>query len=414
LAKQKQEKIMLALMKGFQIGGRSWKDLPLRIQGIVSEKEFLEESRKEQLRAERNAHPITLVLFGFKDSGFEESVDRRFLEILATMIVGCTRISEPKGWYRDGDHLRIGLLLPYTSPEEAEQPVSRIKERFQALADTKLRHLRASHTLVAEVKAFPADPKGGGDGSEDRRKRFERPVSTSRLPAAPVRDRLPSWKRTVDMVASGIALLVALPFCCLVAAWIKMVSPGALFFRQQRTGFMGEPFKMFKFRTMKPNSDESQHRQYLAQLIAAGDAKSGDGSKKAMTKMENDNRIIPGGKFIRATCLDEIPQLLNVLRGDMSLVGPRPPIPYEAEQYEAWHNHRFDAVPGMTGLWQVSGKNKLSFNEMVRLDIKYARELSPAMDWKILLKTLPAISEQVRESLNPTHNSTMEAVSENA
>ena len=98
----------------------------------------------------------------------------------------------------------------------------------------------------------------------------------------------------------------------------------------------------------------------------------------------------------------------------MSLVGPRPPIPYESRAVRDWHNHRFDAVPGMTGLWQVSGKNKLSFNEMVRLDIKYTRELSPAMDWKILLKTFPAVTEQVRESLNSTRNSTMEAISENA
>lgn len=405
---------MLALMKGFQIGGRTWKDLPLRVHGLVSEDEFLEESRREQLRAERNSHPLTLVLFGFEDSGFEDSIDRRFLEILATMVVGCTRISEPKGWYRDGDRLRIGLLLPYTSEEEAQQPIARIKERFQALADTKLRHLRATHTLVAEVKAFPAGINGGGKGTEERRKRVDTPASVSRIPVAPLRNPLPLWKRALDMIVSGIAILAVLPFCCLAAAWIKTVSPGPLFFRQQRTGFMGKPFEMLKFRTMKPNNDESKHRQYLAELIAAGDAKDGDGSNKAMTKMENDNRIIPGGKFIRAICLDEIPQLLNVLRGDMSLVGPRPPIPYEAEQYEAWHNHRFDAVPGMTGLWQVSGKNKLSFNEMVRLDIKYARELSPAMDWKILLKTLPAISEQVRESLNPTHNSTMEAVSENA
>ena len=305
---EKQEKIMLALMKGFQTGSQSWKDLPLRVRGMVSEEEFLSEWERERLRTERNTHPLTLVLFGFADTGFEVSVDRRFLEILATLVVGATRISETKGWYRDGHCLRIALLLPYTTPEEAEEPVARIENQFRALADTKLRHLKANHTLVTEIRSNSGD--SGGHKTQDVPSR-EPTGRESAAPrgAFPTRGNpLPLWKRAADILFSGVALLLALPACLLATAWIKTVSPGPIFFRQKRTGFRGKHFEMLKFRTMKPNNDESKHRQYLAELIAAGDGEKGSGSKPAMTKMENDNRIIPGGKFLRATCLDEVPQ----------------------------------------------------------------------------------------------------------
>ena len=146
-----------------------------------------------------------------------------------------------------------------------------------------------------------------------------------------------------------------------------------------------------KFRTMYKNNDPCAHRDYLEELIKGG---------MPMEKLDcgRDPRIIPGGRIIRKACLDELPQLFNVLRGEMSLVGPRPCIPYEAEEYLRWHTHRFDILPGMTGLWQVSGKNKLSFEQMVRLDISYANRMSPLHDLKILLMTLPAIIGMVFEA----------------
>ena len=146
---------------------------------------------------------------------------------------------------------------------------------------------------------------------------------------------------------------------------------------------------------MKVNCDPSVHRQYYARLING--CKNGDDSDECMLKLDNhDPQIIPFGQLLRKTCLDELPQLVNVLRGEMSLVGPRPPIPYEVAEYSKWHNGRFDAVPGMTGLWQVSGKNRLSFKEMVRLDIRYSRDLSFIGDVKILLMTpLAIISELI-------------------
>ncbi len=161
---------------------------------------------------------------------------------------------------------------------------------------------------------------------------------------------------------------------------------------------MGRSFKMWKFRTMKINSDTSGHQQYLAKLIK-GSAYN-ENSAKPMIKLEDDTRIIPFGKILRKTYLDELPQLINVLRGEMSLVGPRPPIPYEVEEYLQWHKGRIDIVPGMTGLWQVSGKNRLTFNEMVRLDIQYWRKKTPWLDIKILLMTPLAIVSQIKDSLS--------------
>jgi lipopolysaccharide/colanic/teichoic acid biosynthesis glycosyltransferase len=170
---------------------------------------------------------------------------------------------------------------------------------------------------------------------------------------------------------------------------------------------------MLKFRTMKPNADTSKHQEHLARLIRE-EGSNGSGKKApAMVKLEDDPQIIPCGRFIRALCIDELPQLINVLRGEMSLVGPRPPIPYEAQEYSGWHKQRFDVVPGMTGLWQVSGKNDLSFNQMVRLDINYANSVSPLQDTKILLNTLPAIANQVRGARRKS-DATMEATPENA
>ena len=163
-----------------------------------------------------------------------------------------------------------------------------------------------------------------------------------------------------------------------IALLIRLVSPGPALFRQVRVGRSGALFTLVKFRTMAAGSDPSAHRRHLDELIRSG---------RPMTKLEDDPRVFLLGRLLRRTYLDELPQLVNVLRGEMSLVGPRPCLPYEAAVYARWHSRRFDRAPGMTGLWQVSGKNALSFAEMVRLDIAYARRLSPWLDVKILLRT---------------------------
>ena len=202
------------------------------------------------------------------------------------------------------------------------------------------------------------------------------------------RSAFPFWKRTLDLVLAGTALIFTLPLFLAIAAIIKLTSPGPAFHRQERVGRFQKPFMIWKFRTMRTNADASSHQAHFEKLIA---------TDTPMVKLDarSDPRVFPFGRILRSTYLDELPQLFNVLMGDMSLVGPRPCIAYEAEQYEEWQKRRFDAMPGMTGLWQVSGKNKTTFSEMIQLDIKYATGVSPMLDLKILLKTIPAIVSDI-------------------
>jgi exopolysaccharide biosynthesis polyprenyl glycosylphosphotransferase len=194
-------------------------------------------------------------------------------------------------------------------------------------------------------------------------------------------------KRTFDLVVSALAVLVLLPLWLLIALLIKLDSKGPVFYTQERVGMDGRLFLLYKFRTMKAGSDSQLHREYQKAFIAGrAEANLGDDSKPTY-KLLTDPRITRIGKFLRRTSLDEVPQLFNVLSGDMSVVGPRPPIPYEVEAYELWHRKRLDMKPGVTGLWQVSGRNRLPFEEMVRLDLFYIENWSLLLDLKIILRT---------------------------
>ncbi|MCP5005448.1 MAG: sugar transferase [Planctomycetes bacterium] len=209
--------------------------------------------------------------------------------------------------------------------------------------------------------------------------------------------KIRTWKRFMDIVLSALTLATLSPFLLIVTIFIKIVSPGPVFFKQERVGASGKTFTMIKFRSMRVGDNISAHKEYYADLINGANSKDGN-LKKPMIKQENINRLIPFGHIIRKLCIDELPQLYNVLRGEMSLIGPRPPIQYEVVEYLDWHNGRFDAVPGLTGLWQVSGKNRLTFDQMVRLDIKYSRQESFLLDIKIILKTPIAIIAQFIDS----------------
>ena len=202
---------------------------------------------------------------------------------------------------------------------------------------------------------------------------------------------LPLWKRVLDL-----ALIVAvLPGLLILGVGTALVvlcgSRGPVFFRQKRVGHRGREFTCFKFRTMHEDAETKSHEEHFQRLV---------GAEVPMTKLDarRDPRLIPLGAILRASGLDELPQLFNVLRGEMSLVGPRPCIPYEYALYEPWQRRRFDAVPGLTGLWQVSGKNHTTFNQMIRLDIAYSERVSLWLDLQIIIKTLPAVWQQCRES----------------
>ena len=199
-------------------------------------------------------------------------------------------------------------------------------------------------------------------------------------------------KRAMDILGSAIALIFLSPIFLIIAAAIKATSEGPVFFRQRRVGQHGKAFVFLKFRSMYVNNDAAAHREYVRQLIAGKADQQVSGNGEKVYKLTKDPRITRVGGFLRKTSLDEIPQFLNVLLGEMSLVGPRPPVPYEVEAYDIWHRRRLlEAKPGITGLWQVSGRCRVTFDDMVRLDLRYARTWSPWMDIKILVRTPGAV-----------------------
>ena len=201
---------------------------------------------------------------------------------------------------------------------------------------------------------------------------------------------LPIWKRLLDLAI----ILIFLPGLLLLGVGVAFVvlcgSRGPVLFRQRRVGYKGSEFTCYKFRTLHTNAETSSHREHTRQLM---------GTDVPMTKLDagSDPRLVPLGAALRATGLDELPQLINIVRGEMSIVGPRPCISYEYERYEPWQRQRFNAVPGLTGLWQVNGKNRTTFNQMIRYDIEYAERVSLWLDLKIILRTLPAIWSQCAE-----------------
>ncbi len=212
------------------------------------------------------------------------------------------------------------------------------------------------------------------------------PITASEIPS-----RFPFWKRGLDVGLVLLTMIIWLPLMIFAMALIKIVSPGPTIYRQRRIGFRGRPFMIFKFRTMKVNADTQTHENYVESLMR---------SDAPLTKLDaNDSRLIAFGRFLRATGLDELPQIFNVLRGEMSLVGPRPCTDREFVCYQSWQKARVNAPPGLTGYWQVNGKNKTTFDQMMQMDLHYAHFMSLGLDLRIIGRTLPAILDQTREAL---------------
>ncbi len=193
-------------------------------------------------------------------------------------------------------------------------------------------------------------------------------------------------KRTFDTVVATLSVLLVAPLILLIAGLVKWTSSGPILYRQQRIGEGGRAFVMYKFRTMLQDSDPSIHVEHVSRLIKENlDPTELDGAKTL--KLKSDPRVTPLGKILRKTSLDELPQLFNVLSGAMSLVGPRPSLAYEVNLFKEWHKHRFETLPGITGLWQIKGRNRVSFDEMVRMDVEYIQKQSVWLDIKILVQT---------------------------
>ena len=200
-------------------------------------------------------------------------------------------------------------------------------------------------------------------------------------------------KRSIDIAGSAAITLLCLPLFGAIAIAVRASSKGPILFRQERIGQFGQSFTFLKFRSMYVDNDHKVHQDFVKKLITQEEGSAEQaGGKQAVYKITNDKRVTPIGRFLRRTSLDELPQFFNVLKGDMSLVGPRPPIPYELAAYQTWHRRRvLEVKPGITGLWQVTGRSRVKFDEMVRLDLRYATSWSPWLDFKILLRTPVAV-----------------------
>jgi lipopolysaccharide/colanic/teichoic acid biosynthesis glycosyltransferase len=241
--------------------------------------------------------------------------------------------------------------------------------------------LESNPSLSKASKALSAQFSFQGNGAVENQA-----FATGSATAATL--AFPAWKTILDFACILLSIPLWLPVVLILALWIKLASPGPVFFRQERVGHGGKRFMILKFRTMKVNVETRTHERHLEQLI---------NTDVPMTKLDaaGDPRIIAGGRILRATGLDELPQLFNVLRGEMSLVGPRPCTPHEFKSYQVWQRERVNARPGLTGYWQVNGKNRTTFAEMIKLDIFYTKNMSLWLDLTIMFKTLPALITQV-------------------
>jgi len=405
------------------------------LHGIRSVGQLRAIIERERARADRNGHQFSVVLL----SSDNPEPDNAQLKYVAQVFAKRIRLTDEAGWF---DYKRLGVVLPYTSAASARRLADDICEAIATRISSPKYNIytypsnwfsngkgRSGQLHFADLfpgwstKRPPWLSKftTQNDGGKIKLEIEESPENTTSNCQAlsNVHDPifvwpLPAWKRGLDIVGALFGLVVLSPFLLLIALIIKIVSPGPVLFKQPRVGYMGRTFKMWKFRTMNIDADPSNHKQYVAKLIN-GAAQNDRSSETPMMKLDHDPQIIPFGKIFRKTCIDELPQLVNVLRGEMSLVGPRPPLTYEVEEYLQWNYARFDAVPGMTGLWQVSGKNRLTFFEMMQLDIRYSKSMSLWLDIKILLKTPLAIVSQIRDTLaSKKSERLLEEVLENA
>ena len=340
---------------------------------VIAEDLFRDVLIRERKRADRFDESFVLVLVTLKC----ETAESNWISLIDALHT-VKRDTDVLGWFESKSV--IGLIVPEINPSDtsfARDIESRVKQAIATRIDVDPRS-DVSMRLYRYVGQTP------GESEADEATSFLREVSKG--------DRVRSaLKSGLDVAGSATLLLLVAPILLVIAALVKLFSPGPVFFRQVRVGEYGKPFTMFKFRTMRVNNDATIHKEFVSQLIKGTVPGSGNTTASPF-KISHDPRVTPIGRLLRKTSLDELPQLWNVLRGEMSLVGPRPPLCYEVEQYKSWHYRRvLEAKPGITGLWQVSGRSRTTFEDMVRLDLRYAKNSSAWMDIKILLATPRAV-----------------------
>lgn len=337
----------------------------------------------ERKRSERSRKPFVLLLLDIGDRPSDRN--GKILGKISSVLSASTRDTDVTGWY--SEECVVGVMFTEIAPEESASIPSTIIARVTDTLRSNLA-LEQFNRVRISFHVFPEhwdheDHSGSNNPTlypdlsqrEDSRK-------LSRI-----------LKRTMDIMGSALALTVFLPAFLAIAFAVKVTSKGPVFFRQRRIGRHGKSFVFLKFRSMQVNNDAAIHKEYVQKLIAGkADRQPSAENAEGVYKLTQDPRITRVGAFLRKTSLDELPQFINVLKGEMSLVGPRPPVPYEVEAYDIWHRRRLlEAKPGITGLWQVSGRSRVKFDDMVRLDLRYARTWSPWADVKILWRTPGAV-----------------------
>jgi exopolysaccharide biosynthesis polyprenyl glycosylphosphotransferase len=356
---------------------------------VSTEREVLDEASfhrtitLERKRTERSETPFLLLLLDLGQAIPSERNGQELRKLLSA-ISSSTRETDVTGWYLG--NAVIGIMFTEITVDDRSSILTTMMSRVSEILRSNLSlqqfsQIRISFHLYPEVwdQDTPERP-GNPTLYPDLRHREEQ------------QKHLRITKRIMDVVGSGAALIALAPLFAIIALLVKLTSSGPVVYRQLRLGQFGETFELLKFRSMRVDSDHKIHQEFMKTVISgAHDGKTVDGSKPVY-KMTDDPRITPIGRFLRRSSLDELPQFFNVLKGDMSLVGPRPPLAYEYEEYEIWHRRRvLEAKPGITGLWQVMGRSHVRFDDMVRLDLQYVRTWSLWLDIQILAKTPRAV-----------------------
>ena len=332
---------------------------------------FLSDLHREKRRAERSQAPLSMVLYRIGGASTESA---RQAEQLVELLHCEKRVTDFIGHVGDDT---VAVLCPDTDATGVKGFMQKIKSKSDSLP------------FAAVAATYPDDLFDSINNGTPTPRDIQ-PFMAAEL--ADHGDGVYPLKRILDVLVASVALCVLAPLMLLVAMAVALSSRGPVIFKQTRVGKGGFPFTFYKFRSMRTSADDSIHRDFVASLINAGETPATPEGPPATFKLKDDPRFTSVGRLIRRTSIDELPQLFNVLKGDMSLVGPRPPIPYEAAQYQAWHLRRVLSVkPGMTGIWQVEGRSRVPFNEMVRMDLRYIRACSLGLDLHILAKTLPVV-----------------------
>jgi lipopolysaccharide/colanic/teichoic acid biosynthesis glycosyltransferase len=353
------------------------------MQNILPEELFLGILCLERKRAERSRKRFLLALIDAEDS-IKSDQRSDVLAVIVKTADASRRETDPAGWYKEGAVL--GIIFTELGTMNDALAASCIKEKIQGELAANL-NPHDFKLVGVSVHIF------GGDSDNDDIDISADPIFYPDLMHLHKSKKVPFLlKRLMDIAGSLAAMIFLLPLFLIIAVAIKLSSEGPILFTQERLGQFGKAFTCFKFRSMRPNNSSQIHQEFITKVIKGTyDGKSAENGSPVY-KMTRDPRVTRIGQIIRRTSLDELPQFFNVLKGDMSLVGPRPPIAYEYKEYDIWHRRRvLEVKPGITGLWQVRGRSRVRFDDMVRLDLQYARGWSLWLDIQILVRTPRAV-----------------------